>query len=64
MCLGFWWKARRREDVTIGEKMMLKWVFERENSMGRIDLAKDGNQWRTLVNMVMNICFYKLLGNS
>jgi hypothetical protein len=27
-----------------------------------IDLAQDRDQWRVLVNKVMNICFLKMLG--
>jgi hypothetical protein len=32
--------------------------------MDWIDLAQDRDQWRTLVNMVMNLGFHIMLGNS
>jgi hypothetical protein len=35
------------------------WVF-----MDWIDLAQDREQWRALVNTVMNLVFHKMLGRS
>jgi hypothetical protein len=32
--------------------------------MDWIDLAQDGDQWRALVNMVMNLGFHKILLSS
>jgi hypothetical protein len=32
--------------------------------MGWIALAKDRDQWRALVNMVMNLGLHKMLGSS
>jgi hypothetical protein len=45
------------EDLYIGEKIILKCIF-REIGWGGvdwIDLAEDRDQWRTLVNTVMNL---------
>jgi hypothetical protein len=32
--------------------------------MDWIDLAQDRDQWKALVNTVMNLRFHKMLGNS
>jgi hypothetical protein len=34
------------------------------NGMDQIDLAQDRDQWRALVNMVMNLQVLKMLGSS
>jgi hypothetical protein len=34
------------------------------DGMDWIDLAQDGDQWRALVNTVMNLGFHKMLGSS
>jgi hypothetical protein len=34
---------------------MLKWILESWDGMDLIDLAQDRNQWRALVNTVMNL---------
>jgi hypothetical protein len=36
----------------------------RWDGMHRIDLAQDRDQWRALVNTVMDLGFHKILGNS
>jgi hypothetical protein len=43
-------------------KMDLKEI--RWDGMGWIDLAQDRDQWRALVNAVMNLRFNKMLGSS
>jgi hypothetical protein len=35
--------------------MILRWTFERGGCICRIHLAQDKNQWRALVNTVMNL---------
>jgi hypothetical protein len=62
-------KLRRKE--SLGRKRR-RWVDKikmdlREigwGDMNWIDLAKDRNQWRALVNAVMNFGFHKILGIS
>jgi hypothetical protein len=36
---------------------------EREDGMNWIDLAQDRDQWRVLVNTVMNLGIHKMLGS-
>jgi hypothetical protein len=42
----------------------IKMDLERWDGMDWIDLAKDRDQWRALVNTVMNLRFHKMLGSS
>jgi hypothetical protein len=53
-------RPRRRWEDTI--KMDLREIGC--GGMEWIDLAQDRDQWRALVNTVMNFGFYKMLGNS
>lgn len=45
------------EDLDIGWMIMLKWMLKeiRWDSRNWIDLAHNSNQWRALINMVMNL---------
>jgi hypothetical protein len=54
MHIGYWWESRKErdhwEDQGVGGWTILKWIFE-----GWIDLAQDRDQWRALLNTVMNL---------
>jgi hypothetical protein len=45
------------EDLRIGWRIVLKWMLKeiRWDGMKWIDLAHERNQWRAVVNTVMNI---------
>jgi hypothetical protein len=45
MHIGYWWVDNVKMDL-----MEIGW-----DGMDWIDLAQDGDQWRALVNMVMNL---------
>jgi hypothetical protein len=60
MHIGFWWKSRKEgdqsEDLDICGRMILKWILAIKcGGMYWIDLARDRDQWRALVNTVMNL---------
>jgi hypothetical protein len=41
-----------------GGRTIIKWILEKQmDSMDWIDLAEDRDQWRALVNKVMNLRF-------
>jgi hypothetical protein len=56
---GFWWERQKerdhQEDLDIGGRLILRWILEREDGMVWIDLAQNRDQWRALVNTVMNL---------
>jgi hypothetical protein len=43
------------EDQDVGGWTILKWILEKYNGIDLIDIAQDRDQWRTLVNMVLNL---------
>jgi hypothetical protein len=53
MQIGHWWESRK-EDQDVGGCTILKWILERWYGMDWIELAQDRDQWRALVNTVMN----------
>jgi hypothetical protein len=59
MHIGYWWESHNVgdhwEDQDVGGWLILKWILERWDDMDGIDLAQDRDQWRALVNTVMNL---------
>jgi hypothetical protein len=43
-----------KEDLDIGGRTIVKWILDRMGGIYRINLGKDRDQWRALVNTVMN----------
>jgi hypothetical protein len=58
MHIGYWWESQEErdhwEDQDVGVWTILKWIF---NRWDWIDMAQDRDQWRALVNTVMNFRF-------
>jgi hypothetical protein len=58
MHIGYWWEIQKVrdhwEDLDVGGWTILKWMIGWVG-MDWIDLAQDRDQWRALVNMVMNL---------
>jgi hypothetical protein len=56
MHIGYWRESQKErdhwEDKDVGGLTVLKWILERYDG---IDLAKDRDQWKALVNTVMNL---------
>jgi hypothetical protein len=55
------------KDRDVGGRVILKWILGREtgwDGVDCIDLAVYRDQWRILVNAVMNFRVPKLFGNS
>jgi hypothetical protein len=56
MHIGFWWESQKERDLDVGGSIILRRILERGwDSMDWIDVAQDKDQWRTLVNTVMNL---------
>jgi hypothetical protein len=58
--VGYWRESQKErdhwEDQNVGEWTILKWILERYDGDGMdwINLAQDRDQWRALVNKVIN----------
>jgi hypothetical protein len=54
--IGHWWESQKErdlwEDQDVGGWTILKWILEGQDGM---DMAQDRDQWRVLVNMVLNL---------
>jgi hypothetical protein len=60
MHIGFWRGNLREgdhlEDPDVDGRTILKWIFERwDGGMDWIDLAKDIDRWRAVVDAVTNL---------
>jgi hypothetical protein len=49
-------KETTRNTHTLCVRIILKWILKSyDGDVDWIDLAQDGDEWRALVNMVMNL---------
>jgi hypothetical protein len=61
MRIGCWWESQKKrdhyEDQDVGGWTILKWILReiKWDGMDWIELAQDRDQWRALVNTVMNL---------
>jgi hypothetical protein len=65
MLIGFWWESRKERDQYEGGRIILKWILEKYSEYGGmewIDMAQDREEWRALVNTVMNLRYPKNFG--
>jgi hypothetical protein len=66
-CVQIFWleslKGRGLSEDLGVDKRILKWVLRRQD-VDWIDLAQNRDQWRALVNMIMNPHFHKRRGIS
>jgi hypothetical protein len=55
MHIGSWWESQKKRDLDVGGRI-LEWILREIGwgGMDWIDLAQDRDQWRALVNTVMN----------
>jgi hypothetical protein len=57
--MGFWWgkleKKDRLEDLRTDGRKILKWALHKLEGVDWINLDQNRNEWRDLVNMVINL---------
>jgi hypothetical protein len=56
---GYWWESQKErdhwEDQDVGGWTILGWILERLDDVNWIDVAQDRDQWRALLNTVLNL---------
>jgi hypothetical protein len=59
MHIGYWWESQKErdhwEDQDVGGWTILKWLLMGWDGVGWIELTEDRDQWRGLLNTVMNL---------
>jgi hypothetical protein len=60
MHVGYWWDSQKErdhwEDQDVGGWTILIWILEIEwDGVYWMDMAQDRDQWRALVNTVLNL---------
>jgi hypothetical protein len=59
MRIAYWWESHKDrdhlEDQHVGAWLILTRFFDKMEYREWIDLAQDRDQWRALVNTIMNI---------
>jgi hypothetical protein len=57
--MGYWWESQKErdhwKDQDVGVWTILGWILERQDGMVWTDVAQNRDQWRALVNTVMNL---------
>jgi hypothetical protein len=54
-------KCGNLQDPGVDGKIILKWIFQKgDGGIDWIDLVKDRDRWRALVNAEMNLGFHKM----
>jgi hypothetical protein len=58
MHVGYWWESQKErdhlEDQDVVGWTILKWILDGWNGVDWIDMAQDSDQWRAVVNTVLN----------
>jgi hypothetical protein len=61
MHIGYWWESQKErdhwEDKDVGGWTILKWILREigRDGVDWMDMAQDRDQWRALVNTVLNL---------
>jgi hypothetical protein len=57
--IGYWRESQKErdhwEDQDVGGWTILKWILERWDGVDWMDMAQEIDQWRALVNTVLNL---------